>query len=146
MSPRLLASLPTIGFLLLGLVVTWLGLTYDLGTLGRPGTGLAPVLFGASLAALSIADLLSLLREKRLRSPEGNGTAFLIAFGALIVWCITFLLLGLLAAIVLLIVVARINYRPFSFWRSLAYAIAASVLLSILFVLLLKVRIPLFVW
>jgi putative tricarboxylic transport membrane protein len=85
-----------LGICLISVLIMILSLSYGLGTLRKPGTGLYPFVIGLFIFPLSLSLFLSSLRSKK-RSPildrEGIRT-FLSFIGACIFWIVAMPYLG----------------------------------------------------
>lgn len=121
------------------------GLTHDLGTLRQMGPGFFPVLLGVLLAGLGLVIALPAWRR------QGTARAFagreaLAVLAAIVVFGVFMTPLGLIATTALAVLIAA-TPAPRAGWRwRLVLAAAVSLLTWAVFILALKMTIPVWPW
>ncbi len=142
MRKDLLAGLAALA---LGAAVIFISLDYRLGTPGRMGPGMFPLALGVVLALCGFGAALLGLRSFE-RAPALRIRAMLAVTAALVLFALTVERLGFIPASVILIFVSGLAETPVK-WRALALlSIILAPAAYALFVLLLGIPSPAFVW
>lgn len=150
---RLLALLPGLCLLLLGLFVVWIGKDYRLGSLAAMGAGFLPVALGLLLALLALGVLLGTFRQQARSQAKAATEAesqplpwrtFASVLAGILVWTFLVERVGFLPAAVTQILISALALPNQRWRRVVPVSIMVSLLTWLLFVGVLGLPLPAF--
>ena len=137
------AGLIFIGF---GIAAIVLGSEYSLGTAARMGPGYFPRILGILLITLGAALSLRALRLQGTRIPAWHWRPTLIVLGSVVFFGLIVTRLGLVLSTIVLIVLSSVASHEFRRKEAALSAIALAALAVGVFVIGLKLQLPIWPW
>jgi len=137
------AGLIFIGF---GIAAILIGSQYSLGTAARMGPGYFPRILGILLITLGAALSLRALRLRGTRIPAWHWRPTLIVLGSVVLFGLIVTRLGLVASTIVLIVLASVASHEFRLKEASVSALALAALAVGVFVIGLKLQLPIWPW
>jgi Tripartite tricarboxylate transporter TctB family len=129
-------------FIAFGIAALVIGSNYTLGTAARMGPGYFPRILGGLLVVLGAALALRALKIKGPPLPRWHWRPVVIVLGSVAAFGLVLNYLGMVVSTVLLIVVSSSASHEFRFREALISGVALAVLAVVVFVLGLKLLLP----
>jgi len=129
-------------FIAFGIAALVIGSNYTLGTAARMGPGYFPRILGGLLVVLGAALALRALRIKGPPLPRWHWRPVVIVLGSVAAFGVALNYLGMVVSTVLLIVASSSASHEFRFRESLISGIVLAILAVVVFVLGLKLLLP----
>ena len=129
-------------FIAFGVAAIVIGSGYTLGTAARMGPGYFPRILGGLLVVLGLAIALRGLRLNGPSLPRWHWKPVVIVLGSVALFGMVLNYLGMVISTVLLIVAASSASHEFRFREALVAGIALAILAVVVFVLGLKLLLP----
>ncbi|GAU84634.1 tripartite tricarboxylate transporter TctB family protein [Bosea sp. BIWAKO-01] len=132
-------------FMLIGAATSLSALGYALGTMRRMGPGYFPLVLGLLLTGIGVALIAQAWRRGRVGTPIEWGSTRPLAFvlGGLAFFGLTLTELGFVLANTLFIGVTSYAGREFRWHETLVLSLALTVMAALVFIVGLKLQIPL---
>ena len=129
-------------FAAVGIAAILIAANYPLGTAARMGPGYFPRILGILLILLGSALALRALRLQGAKLPGWHWRPILIVLGSVVLFGLTVIKVGLALSTVILILLASAASREFRPKEALVSGIALAVLSIAVFVIALKLQLP----
>ena len=145
-------ALAGIIFIVFGIGTMALGWGYGLGTMNQPGSGAMPVMAGAALALLGMAQMLKVRMEAgdtALRKPAFSVSEIrplLVILAAVFAFATLILPTGLIPALIALIAIAWFAQKGGARWELFGAMILVVVVITAIFKFGLGLPLRLFAW